>query len=299
MALKEQFMIKTVEGATDLVLQADSGESFLVKDILVDNPASNYATVKVDKTTVGYFRVGGVLGNHLAVPPADTYKKSLLGYLFEKGIWRGIPVPEGCKLTISGVAQSGAKQVVIYEVYDGGDIKPEMPNGPKCEEYDFINYGRPSSAPADGDNLYAASQNPVEYPAFPFGDDVPAKKVIDIFGILGSDFGKTSGNAADKQITKYLKWVRERTTLFDDDGNGIVMTGVAPSSDGSNVGQGVSLVGNYSDVDYRLPFLFKTPLSFVAGEELNIYVTTSVEAGSANFTADEVEIGLIMRVRLA
>jgi len=54
MALKEPLMVKTVEGATDLELEADTGESILVKDIQVYNPASNYATIRVGKTVAGY-----------------------------------------------------------------------------------------------------------------------------------------------------------------------------------------------------------------------------------------------------
>ncbi|RLF07880.1 MAG: hypothetical protein DRJ64_02170, partial [Thermoprotei archaeon] len=148
-----------------------------------------------------------------------------------------------------------------------------------------------------GDNLYTTTQNPAEFPDFPYGETVPSGHVISLIGIIGSDFGKTSDSASNKQITKYLKFVKGREVLFDEDRYGIPMFGSAPSSDGSNIGEGYSLIGNYSDVDRREPFMFPTPLEFIAGEELNIYVTTDVTAGSANLSTDEVEIGLILRVR--
>lgn len=295
MAVLEDYMVKTVEGNTDLELEADTGESILVKDIQVSNPASNYATVRVQKTVVGYFRVGGTLGNHLAVPPADSVKKTLLGLLFDLGLWRGIPVAEGEKLTISGVAQSGAIQKVVYELHDAGDLKPDMPNGSKSETYDFINYGRPSAV-NDGDNLYDSQTNPVEFPNFPFEGDVGAKIKIQLLGMLFSDIGKTSGTEANKQITKYLKFIKDRVTLFDEDRNGIPVIATAPDSDSTVIGGGFSDFGNYNDVDQKAPFIFPKPLEFNTGEELNIYITTSVELGSANITADEVELGLITRV---
>jgi len=64
MALKAQNMYKTVIGNTDLSLTAGPDESFRVKDIFIANPGSNYLTVYIEKATVGYFRIGGTLGNH-------------------------------------------------------------------------------------------------------------------------------------------------------------------------------------------------------------------------------------------
>jgi len=67
MGLKEPFLGKhvTLSSTQNFELEADSGEAFLVRDIHVHNPANNYIKVLIDKVTVGYFRVGGDLGNHL------------------------------------------------------------------------------------------------------------------------------------------------------------------------------------------------------------------------------------------
>lgn len=72
MGLREKGMVKSVLGNTDLTLEASPGESFQVTDIFIHNPAGNYLTAKVDKTTVGYFRTGGQLGSHLAFPSKRT-----------------------------------------------------------------------------------------------------------------------------------------------------------------------------------------------------------------------------------
>ncbi|HID30015.1 MAG TPA: hypothetical protein EYP19_08430, partial [Desulfobacterales bacterium] len=83
MAIKEHFAVKTVLGDNAIELRADPGEAFLVKDILIHNPATDYATVKIEKTTVGYFRVGGSLGSHLPFPYAPT--KHAMGFTLTPG----------------------------------------------------------------------------------------------------------------------------------------------------------------------------------------------------------------------
>ncbi len=65
MTLKNPFALKTVFGNTDLELKADPGESFLIKNVFIATPASDYITLRTEKATVGYFRVGGNLGSHL------------------------------------------------------------------------------------------------------------------------------------------------------------------------------------------------------------------------------------------
>ena len=295
MAVKEPFMIYTVEGNEDLQLEAKTGESLLVKDIFIYNPASDYATIRIEKTTVGYFRVGGTLGNHLSFTPADSDKKTILGYLREKGIFTGFPVAEGETFIIDDVAQSGAIQCVVYEKHDAGDLTSVMENGSKSDSYLFINYGRPSSV-NDGDNIFSGSQNPAEFPEFPFGAVVPSGHNMTLYGLLFSDMGKTTDSAGNKQITKYLKFIKDREVLFDEERKGISVIGSAPTSDGTNIGTGQSVVGNYSDVDYREPFMFPEPKTFISGDELNVYITTDVLTGSANISTSEVELGMIFKV---
>lgn len=65
MAVREKYMQKCVIGDHDLALKADSGESILVTDIRVANPASSHILIHIEKILAGYFRVGGILGSHL------------------------------------------------------------------------------------------------------------------------------------------------------------------------------------------------------------------------------------------
>ena len=59
---------KTVFDNTDLELEAKTGQGLIIKDIKIFNPLTDYISVSIAKTTVGYFRVGGVLGSHLPFP---------------------------------------------------------------------------------------------------------------------------------------------------------------------------------------------------------------------------------------
>ncbi len=301
MALKERNMVRTFSGTGDYELQAKTGESLLIKGIYVSSPGSDFASIYIDKTTVGFFRVGGARGNHLFYPLQDEQRnKNLLDILREREIFMGFPVAEGQTLIIKNVGATNAKCTVVYDKYDAGDIDTKQENGTEADSYVFINYGRPSSAPTSaGDVLINSSQNPAEFPAFPFGVDVPARTEIEILGILASDVGRTSGTGANKANSTFLKFIKERVVLLDDNKDGIIMTGASPTSDGVQYGTGQSLIGYYSDIDQRWPYFFEEPLTFGAGEELNAYITTAVSAGSMNLTAEDLEIGLIMRVRRA
>lgn len=355
MALKEKYMVKQVLGNTDLELEAKSGESLLIKDILIYNPLTNYITCKIEKTTVGYFRAGGTLGSHLpfivgrsqhahdittgSTTPADqtsfadlenaggtnvgskvlgglakdtTYRramnlasipsvvqKSILGLLTQLGLFKGFPVGEGETLLITGAKQSGAIQLVKYEIHDAGDFTPESENGSASKKYLFLNYGNTgANINKTGDSLFNTAQSPAEFPDFPYDKTVPAKFIVRLLGILASDFAPKENDGTDYCYTDYLKLVKGRVTLFDEDKNGILLySGISTALGNIDmVGEGQSLIGNYSDVDMRLPLIFPTPLEFLEGEELNVYLTTTQGSSGKNIATDEHEIALIQEV---
>ena len=297
MAIKARDQVKWVESDTEFELEADTGEAFLVKDIMIGDGAYNYVTVSIDKTTVGYFRAdGGRLGNHVHFPLVDSEKLTLLGYLMEKGIFKGYPVAEGQSMVVT--SEVAVAMCIVYDIYEPGDISPDMENGSEAKEYMLINYGRVAATAdlAEGDNLYEYSKLPSEFPNFPFGKDVPAKTTINIYGILASDIGRTTDGGSNKQISKYLKLIKEREVLFDEDKRGLMLIGDAPASDTFNIGTYLSCIGNYSSVDKRLPLLFSEPLTFMSGEELSVVVNSEVLSGSANITGALSEVGIIERV---
>lgn len=353
--IKDPYMVKTVLGDTDLTLEADSGEAFKVWDILIDTPASNYITVKIDKDTVGYFRVGGTLGSHLpfvlgrskhahdwktsatAVGDQTSFaglvnaggtevaakmigglaasathrrvgelaevprvgQKTILGLLRDLGLFHGFPIAEGQKLTITGAKQAGAIQIAEYEIYDPIDIRKTDENGSESKIYTYLNYGNAgASILAAGDNLVATSASPKEFPAFPFGVDVPAKSQIEVLGILASGFAPKENNGTNYSYTKFLKLIKERKTLFDEDLNGLLCLAEFATAFGNMdmVGEGKSLIGNYSSVDAKSPFIFRKPIPFESGEEMNVYWNLVAAGTGINLAIDEHEVCFILRV---
>jgi hypothetical protein len=358
MALKETFMVKSATYVDALEVEAKSGESILIKDIIVWGASSAYAICRTGKSVVGYFRIGGLLGNHLfpgigkgyhshdittsdTEPGAQTSfagivdaggieiekhmigglsagtryyrvlqleqssmptKKTILGYLTDLGIFKGYPISEGEKFEVKATMGNFPAIAIVYEVYDAGDIKKDMENGSEAKRYFFINYGRiKSAAQLSGDYLLEVSTSPAEFPDFPFGKIVPAKTKISIHGILASCLAPSGNNGTNYTITKYLKFIRERKTLFDEMRNGIIMDGVYTNAYGHTyyVGEGFEMAGNYSDVDPKPPLIFPSPLIFNEGEELNVYWTLWSGGTGIQIIPEHLEVGLIETVEIA
>jgi len=357
MGLRQPFAIKTVLGDTDLELTASPGESFLIKDILTHYCVSTYCTIRIEKTTVGYFRQGGPFGAHIfrlanwnrhshgitlnldqAAAPTNYYPirnargeetnyrigatpggeisgnyrvneavqrvtggraETLLQYLSRLGLWKGYPVGEGETFQITGVARSNAKQVLVYEIHDAEDMNPDIENGSRSKVYTFLNYGNCGAAiNTSGDSLYTTSASPAEFPAFPFGAVVPAKHEIELLGICASPIAPQENDDTNYIYTQFLKLVKDREVLFDEDRQGIIFDNRQLDLTGrvDSIAQGFSLIGNKSEYDLNDPFMFTPPLKFVPGDELSIYVTTVQGGTGQDIATDEHEICLIERV---
>lgn len=68
MAIISRRNFKTLVGTADLELEAKKGVSFLVRNIMIYSPTIQYTVLMIGNTTVGYFRVASLLGNHLQIP---------------------------------------------------------------------------------------------------------------------------------------------------------------------------------------------------------------------------------------
>lgn len=297
MALKEALAVKQVVGNTLLELTADAGESLLVTGIYIDTPAASYVTLQTDKTSVGYFRVGGTQGNHLFFPDTTYHVPNLLDLLRERNLFAGYPVPEGSTFRMTGVKQATSFQAVTYSIFDAGDIKADDVNGPEAKLYQYAAYGRADSVLADGDEALNTPQTPAEFPDFPYGEVAPQGKQVTLHVLAMSDIGYATATAANIQNTSYLKLIKEREVLFDEDRNGLLLSGTVRVADGTDVGTGVSVLGNRSDADLSDPLILGDPLVFHGGEELNAYITSEVTAGSAILLALDCELMLWLAVQ--
>ena len=319
MALIEPFMVKTALGksADEAVeLTAKSGESLLVKDVIISGSDDEYVLLEVEKTTVGFFRVDGhPLGSHLPAPQlfvGDAEKLrgviarasvTLLAYMVEKGWMRGYPVAEGQTFRVKPYT-SGKKLndvIIVYEKYDAGDIKSTDFNGSEAKEYLFVNYGRPfADLSASKDYEVNTCVTTKEFPDFPYNAEVPSKATIDVLGVLASEVINYT-DASNYIQTKFIKAFKGRTCLFDKDKNGLPFYAPTYSgiSSGYSIGRGFSVVGNYSSVDRREPFIPPTPLSFKAGDEVKLFITASLTGSGVSIEKKYAEIALIEKVTVA
>lgn len=286
MGLKEAYMIKeNMSAATaTLSIEAKVGESLKIKQLLVGALHSGgFCECLIDRLSIGFWYIGGIAENHLEQCGVTNVLPNLFERLQQLNVFDGYPVAEGETFTIKPAVQ-GATIVgaIIYEIYDAEDMKAEMPGGSKSDEYMFVNYGTNTIAVPTGE--YGAldkSRNPSEYPAFPFGEVVPAGVEVDIHGILLKTWGGYVDDTANTM--RYLKLIRDRKILFDEDRTGIYVTqGMGPLTWGSI---------RQTNCDIKL---FPAPLKFGPGDELNISLSCGTE-----ITIEDVLMATIQTVRKA
>lgn len=291
----------TASGGGDLT--APAGKSFLVKLIFCIASANDtYLTIRVDRVTCAFYRVKGRAGNQIAPILKGSLTPHIMQFLTDRGINVSIPVAEGQTLNVSRYAEAG-NVIIVYDEYAGGDIRSDMMNGSNCTEYTFMQYMSTSETPtASQDVLIDTSLSPAEFPDFPAGKDVPANHQITLLGIAGHPF--TTGAAGPNAWgTTFLKLIREREVLFDDDRNGIPFDGQDAAAVADGYMCNFSLIGPCVDVlldtavrAYGLPLLFTPALVFKSGEELNIYLT-GVMTTAAAWEETMVDLAAILQVK--
>jgi hypothetical protein len=173
---------------------------------------------------------------------------------------------------------------IVYEIGDKDDFKSTDPNGSASKEFFFINYGTNGTIIAVNETGNVdTSRNPSEYPAFPFGAVVPAKQTVQIVAFLimtwKNAFGVVNPNYA------YLKLIKDRNTLFDEDKAGICI----------REGMGFGSWGPCRQVGAQVEF-FPEPLVFGPGDELLVQLT----AGAApDIDALGSDVAAIMKIKVA
>lgn len=303
--LRQANCVKREATGTAFALQADDGESFLIRNIIIGpTAATGYPVLRVDRKTVGSYRAGAQGLSHLGHTDDTFFPMNLMEWLMSKGINMAIPVAEGQTFTIDRPDKTG-DVTAVYDMYDAGDIRADMINGSDAKEYNFIQYMTAAAALAsDGDHRLSVSLSPGEFPDFPCGDVVPARHTIEILGIAGAPFSE-AGAGSGAITTDYLKLIKDRETLFDEDRNGIPFFGEVTAetdvqylTDMSLIGDCVSIATGLSNPSYGVPLLFEPPLHFESGEELlvDLHVTWTTDASLA---VAHVRVAMIMNVKVA
>ena len=284
MGLKEPYMIKeNFSAATaSLSVEAKVGESLRIKQLLVGALHSGgFCECFIDRLSVGFWYIGDINANHLEQCAVTDVLPNLFERLQQLNIFDGYPVAEGetfeIKPAVAGATIIGA---IVYEIHDAEDITAAMPGGSKSKEYLLINYGTNTIAiPAGEYGALDKSRNPSEYPAFPFDAVVPAGHEVDFHGMLLKTWGGYVDDTADTM--RFLKLIREREVLFNEDRRGIYVTqGMGPLTWGSI---------RQTNCDIKL---LPQALTFGPGDELNISLSAAVEV-----TIEDVLFATVQTVR--
>lgn len=302
--LKQQNCTKLITAATGGDLEADSGESFLVKAIFNALPITKtdtFLTAKIDNVTVGFYRCVGKSGNHLGGASASTVGRNLMRFLTDRGLPFSLPIAEGQKLNVSRPAGTG-KIIVLYDRFDAGDIRADMPCGTDSKIYGFLQYLRESTLlQADGDMVLDTAITPAEFPDFPAGKAVPAKMKIRLHGIAACPYADfVSGD--NGFYTRYLKLTREREVLFDEDRVGFLFWGNDQTAQTAQYTLGKSIIGSgaeYAEFNSfwanKQPLMFDPALEFASGEELLVHLTIE-KIGTHTHPANLADVALILEV---
>ncbi len=307
MMLKQGNCIKRFTAVSTDKLEANAGESFLIRALYVAPETDNtYLVLKVDRKTVGVYRIYGKSGNHLDRINLGYTHKNLMEFLTSKGVNCSIPIAEGQTFSVSAVGTSPVV-VIVYDTYDAGDIRSDMVNGTDSKEYMFIQYMDSATAVVSTQTVELdTSLSPAEFPDFPCGKSVPSNTEIDVLGLVGSPSGDgiTSGNYIG---STYVKMVKERETLFDEDRNGIPFF-YAPNETTSDYSADFTLIAPCVSVrpfdesvslEHKAPLgdplMFEPALKFRSGEELLMYMSF-VQVG-ALVVGDKIDIAAIMNVK--
>jgi len=300
--LKQGNCVKRFTDVATDSLQADTGESFLIKGLYVDPQTDNdYLTLKVDRKTVGVYRIYGKAGNHLDRIQLDHVHKNLMEFMVSVGINCFIPVAEGQTFTVSSSGTTPTV-VIVYELYDAADVRSDMPNGTNSKEYMFMQY-MSSSETIDSTETVTldTSLSPAEFPDFPCGKAVPANTTIEILGLVGCPVGNGISET-NKTYSTFVKMVKERETLFDEDRNGIPFFWHSGIFGGTNYYSDFSLIGPCVNVDMSTltgslgdPLIFTPALSFRSGEEL-IVSMSFIQQTAYTIAGSDIDLAAIMRV---
>jgi len=290
----------TVSGGGDL--SAPAGLSYLVKSIYCIASASDtYLTLRVDRVTVGFYRVADRGGNQISPILLAYDTPHIMEFLASKNVNVSIPVAEGQTLNVSRYAEAG-NVILVYDEYDAGDIRSDMPNGSQASEYTFMQYMSTSETPtASQDIILDTSLSPAEFPDFPAGKVVPANHEITLLGLVGHPF-TTGGAGPNAWGTSFCKLVREREVLFDDDRNGIPFDGQDATATADAYRCNFSLIGACVDVlkdssvkTVGYPLMFEPAIVFSEGAELSVYLS-GIMTTAAAWEETMVDMAAILRV---
>jgi len=280
MALKRVDEFKRYENVSELELQPNEGEALRIKKIEIDAPTDpTFMEVNIGKATVGYFPVLLDSVNFFSVKKLAQDTKNLFDILKAKGVPLEYPVSAGEKFILKFTNTVNYVRI-IYDVYESGDITPDMPNGSKSETLTYMAILTNKEAISTED-YYTLDKmfNPAELPDFPI-DIVPSGYQIKVHSI--GVIPQLEGSGTDTAETDYLRLWYRRQVLFD------------PDRAGFKISTAINELPPIEKENEEMKF-FGEQLSFIEGDELNVEVKAKI-SGSGSLSAEKLKVLMIQTI---
>ena len=291
--ITEQMLCEHFVGATGIHnFQAQSNESFFLRNIICTASANDtFITVAVDGVTIYNLRVKGYGGNHCPANP-NSGCIGIIPYLRQKGIELGIPIGPGELLTLTSYAET-QDLVAVFDRGTADQFKPTDPNGSKSKVRTRIMYGVHDTAlTAAGWPLINKSLSPGSLSAFPFAENVPDGRVMEILGYCGCPVSEGDGSASDGYTDNVRSQLNSKW-MHSKDGAGFQYYSVSHTAASTLYEVTQSLCGPYTPTDPDVPYLFDAPIVCEPGDEVR-YEVQVVGAATA-LAVDIVSFDVILR----
>jgi len=210
--------------STDLVLEADTNESYVVMDFGVDGGGEDdIATVSIGEETMFAFPIEDGEDTLFREDSLQAYGYSLYGRMREAGLPAPmLQVPEGDDLTITTDGSSGSA-TVVYREGSAALASPASPGGPETKQRVYPVSGEgTATGVADGIQTtidVETTRQPSALDDFPFGADVPSNREFDLLAIALEIDGDVTGGTIDsfRLTTEEQRFLSQDAGFVDAD----------------------------------------------------------------------------------
>ena len=298
MALIKQNMIHYGAGAGNVDLTMPAQYSARIKRLMVQGLTITAQAITVSIQQRIAFNFVAPAGWNLAQATPIANVGSVLEVAQDLGLIDPIPVASGELLRVAGLG-AGVSVLMVYDLYDAGDVKAEEPNGSACKKYQLLQVVSNSAAlAATGTAPLNRSDISAAFPAFPGGAVVPGNTKMTLKALFGAPVQLGSG-AANVYYTTRLHMVSDQVDIDNILRLGRPYTGsvayvTAALAYASVVGN-LELGANY--IRPRLNVL-DPYMTFTDGDDMTVNCDVTV-TGGAGVSIGEIKLGLLFDVEVA
>lgn len=296
MALIRPNMVENAAAAASLTLYMPAGQSCRVKGIRGwrSTKVAEDLRVYIDRKLV--LQIVNPIEWLIAQGTDDQPYEMLEDLLVREGLWPILPVGEGQTLEIQqGNDDNWDYLEALYDLYEGGDVARNEPNGTDAAKYRLMQViSNSGTVAAAGDLELDQSDLDSVFPAFPGGDSVPSKTTMSLLALYGGPAACDDGAAGVGQATEYLRFIQEREDIMDKDLAGIIFAGDVTEATATVYTTDAGRLRVPDDAAPGQIIKYTPPIVFPSGEEL--IVRASILHTAAGFVAGEVKVGMIYDV---